>query len=79
MTSTAADDPTPAVPAIRVHGSATPEEVAAVIAVLAAAASGGGSDGAVDGRRASGWASRRELLRGRHDPGPGAWRTATRP
>ncbi len=69
---------------IRVHGPATPEDVAAVIAVLAAASGGTGGAGAASGADAQGhgpesrWASHRSLLRGRHDPGPAAWRSTFR-
>ena len=65
--------------AIRISGSPTPEEVAAVVAVLAAASGDGGSDDRAGARRGSPWSSRRQLLRGTHDPGPGSWRSALRP
>ncbi|NHA66751.1 acyl-CoA carboxylase epsilon subunit [Phycicoccus flavus] len=72
---TAGADPAPEAPVIRVHGPATPEEVAALVAVLVAA--GGGAEGP-EPRATSTWASRRTLLRGRHDPGPAAWRSTYR-
>ncbi|WP_299443030.1 acyl-CoA carboxylase epsilon subunit [uncultured Phycicoccus sp.] len=71
--------------AIRVHGPATAEDIAAVVAVLAAASGGTGGAGGASGdgwhgrAQESRWASHRSLLlRGRHDPGPAAWRSTFR-
>jgi hypothetical protein len=61
-------------PAIRVHGPATPEEVAAVVAVLAAA---GGGDPEPE-QPPSRWASHAAALRRPLDHGPGAWRSSYR-
>ncbi len=60
------DEATPADPAIRVLGDATPEEVAAVVAVLSAVTGSGEDPADAPGSR---WVAR----------GPGAWRTPLRP
>jgi hypothetical protein len=56
------------------RGSATPEELAALVAVLTAAA-GGGGDPAPPTRRSE-WASRERAVRRPLTPGPGAWRAS---
>ena len=63
-------------PAVVVRGTATPEELAALVTVLAAAA-GGGEAPASDGT-ASTWAAHRGALRRPVGRGPVAWRTALR-
>ncbi|MGG5257939.1 acyl-CoA carboxylase epsilon subunit [Phycicoccus avicenniae] len=62
-------------PAIRVHGPATPEDVAAIVAVLAAAGGGGEPE---PSRDPSTWASRAAATRGPLPHGPGAWHTTYR-
>lgn len=84
--SSALGDPSPqtpssgsgdaAVPAIRVHGRATPEEVAALVAVLSVVSAGG--DDPEPRQNGSGWASHRAALRTPVPHGPGAWRTSGR-
>jgi acyl-CoA carboxylase epsilon subunit len=61
-------------PAVRVHGPATPEDVAAIVAVLAAA--GGGTH--EPDPPASTWASHRAALRQPLEHGPAAWRSSYR-
>jgi hypothetical protein len=63
-------------PAVVVRGTATPEELAALVTVLVAAA-GGGEAPASDGT-ASTWAAHRGALRRPVGRGPVAWRTALR-
>mgnify|MGYP005823826771 CR=1 FL=1 len=76
MTST--DDATtaePARPALRiVRGAPDEAELAALVAVLAAR--GGGEPEPEPVR--SGWTDRTFGLRGRFDPGPGAWQRSAR-
>ena len=62
-------------PALRVHGPATPEGVAAVLAVLAAA---GADTEQAPAHRPSTWASPAAVLRAPVLPGPGAWRESLR-
>lgn len=57
-------------------GSATPEELAAVVAVLSATS---GSDDPPAPRPMSRWAARDRLVRRPLIPGPGAWRASAWP
>jgi len=63
------------IPAIRVTGSATPEDVAAIVAVLAAAGGGGEED---PPREVSTWSSHEAAARRPLPHGRGAWRTTYR-
>ncbi len=77
MTSEASTPPAaPATPAVLVHGTATPEELAALVAVLSAV-SGGGDDPASDDG-ASTWAAHEAAMRRPVGHGPGAWRSSLR-
>ena len=69
---------TEARPALRlVRGDAAPEELAALVAVLAAR--GADDAGPVAPRPQCGrWGDPATGLRGRLDPGPGAWRASAR-
>jgi hypothetical protein len=64
-------------PALTIHGSATSEEVAALVAVLSAA-SGGPVGSAAQGSRAGGWADHARALRHTLPHGSGAWRSSLR-
>lgn len=61
---------------IRIHGPATPEEVAAVVGVLSAAAGQGKARPAPARSR---WGHPSELVRRRVQPGDGAWVYSARP
>ncbi len=61
---------------IRVVGTASAEEVAAIVAVLVAA-SGGSEEPTTDA--SSPWASHGAILRRPMGHGPGTWRTSLRP
>jgi Acyl-CoA carboxylase epsilon subunit len=66
-------------PVLRVvHGSPSPEEIAALVAVLAAQAP---AQGAASGRRIlrNGWSERSRLLRAPLLRGPGGWRASGLP
>jgi hypothetical protein len=58
------------------RGSATPEELAAVVAVLSAAS---GADDPPAPRPMSRWVARARLVRRPLTPGPGAWRASAWP
>jgi acyl-CoA carboxylase epsilon subunit len=62
-------------PAIRVHGPASAEDVAAIIAVLAAAGGGGDPEPA---RETSSWADHRAAHRRPVGHGPGTWQSTFR-
>ncbi|MBA3233345.1 MAG: acyl-CoA carboxylase subunit epsilon [Propionibacteriales bacterium] len=63
-----------------VRGNPTDEEVAALVAVVAArGAAAAGVNRAADRRQRSGWADHARGVRGRHLPGPGAWRASAFP
>ncbi len=62
-------------PAIRVLGPATAEEVAAVVGVLLAS---GGADERAPERPVSQWASRAAAVHAPVQHGPGAWRATLR-
>ncbi len=68
------NDEAPA-PAIRIHGPATPQDVAAIVAVLAAAGGGGDPEPAP---RTSTWADHRAAHRRPVGHGPGAWQSTFR-
>ncbi|HEX7536563.1 MAG TPA: acyl-CoA carboxylase epsilon subunit [Dermatophilaceae bacterium] len=79
---------TPGMPIRLVRGSASPEEISAVIAlvaVLAAADSDddpGEIDSAAPGRGTSSrspWSAPARMVRGTHSPGPGGWRASASP
>ncbi|HYO20358.1 MAG TPA: acyl-CoA carboxylase epsilon subunit [Dermatophilaceae bacterium] len=79
---------TPGLPIRLVRGSASPDEISAVIAVvavLAAADSDEGpdeSDSPGPGRGASSrspWSAPARTVRGTHSPGPGGWRKSASP
>jgi hypothetical protein len=75
----AADDAPERPPLRLVRGTATPEELAALVAVLSAA-SADSPDGPATGRRPrSGWASPAHALRRPLAPGHGAWRASGLP
>ena len=61
---------------IRIHGPATPEEVAAVVSVLSAAA---GRPTARTAPAPSRWGHPSELIRRRLQPGQDAWFYSARP
>ncbi len=63
--------------ALTIHGSATPQEVAAIVAVLAAA-SGGPAATVAMASRSGGWADHARALRHTLPHGSGAWRTSLR-
>jgi hypothetical protein len=70
------DETTPTTaPAVVVRGSATAEELAALVAVLSAAS--GGDAPAPDGATST-WAAHSAALRHPLGHGPGAWRSALR-
>jgi hypothetical protein len=86
MTSPSADDQPAAAdggPVLRVvRGSASAQEVAALVAVLLASqpAAGSGADGAALRRGGeAAWGNRSALLRRSLPPGPDAWRASSRP
>ncbi len=62
-------------PAIRVHGPASAEDVAAIVAVLAAAGGGGDPEPAPE---TSTWADHRAAHRRPVGHGPGAWQSTFR-
>jgi hypothetical protein len=62
-------------PVVRVHGDATPEEVAAVVTVLSALSR---SEEPRPRRGPTGWASRAAALRAPVLPGPNGWRSSLR-
>ena len=67
-----------------VHGSPSPEEIAALVAVLAARAPAQGvkGEGEVGGGRGilrNGWSERSRLLRAPLQRGPGGWRASGLP
>ena len=70
-----ADESTALTEAIRIHGRATPEEVAAVVSVLSAASGAP----AAPRPRPSRWGHPSELVRRRPQPGPDAWFYSARP
>lgn len=72
------DKPSEGMPPASVHiaGSATPEEVAAIVAVLVAA-SGSPADGIP--APSSGWNAHDRTIRGRVGHGQGAWRASGLP
>jgi hypothetical protein len=59
-----------------VRGTATPEELAAVVTVLASR-SGGGAPAEPAASEPSLWGA--PQLRGPHQPGPGAWKASSLP
>jgi len=63
---------------IRVSGTATPKEVAAIVAVLLSGSCGGGGD-ETEGPRAGGWADHARAIRGEVGHGCGAWRASALP
>ena len=79
MSELSGKDPGEGVPQgpVVVSGSASPEEVAAVVAVLSAL--GGGEDGSATAEYASGWASHGRSVRVGLAPGRGAWRASSFP
>jgi len=73
------DDSTPqptAGPTIRVSGSATPEDIAAIVSVLSCSPAQDRDAGGVP--ESSPWASHSAALRRPMAHGPGAWRSALR-
>jgi hypothetical protein len=65
---------------LRIAGSPTPEETAAVVAVLSALGAGSGEPAgpAASGRRGL-WNARSRAARPRLTPGPGAWKGSALP
>lgn len=65
-------------PTLRVErGSASAEDIAAIVAILAA--SGGTDEDSASPPRRSGWAARAARMRPVHLRGPGAWRSSAQP
>ena len=72
------EDPTPAPPLFVVQGSATPEEVAALVAVLQADAAAAPAGSTTPTVRAE-WSSHHRKMRASFPAGPGGWRSSALP
>jgi hypothetical protein len=75
----AAEDAPERPPLRLVRGTATPEELAALVAVLSAASADSAGGTATGRRPPSGWASPAQGLRRPLAPGQGAWRASALP